>query len=1287
MTKTAGTIAGFLALASIASTAATLAVVSSFQKRSKNQVINRYQDFNDSFKKYSNSLLPDSPENNVIKKQLQSLEHILFAPSTSYLEKWKTLNQIGNIQKDVIFNWVNALIANDGLSVSEVKKLKELLEPQAKRLQEKDLASQFSHNKISDLKLALGNFLDIPKQKQQEFIKSYKEFFEQKINAQYKLVEKYLMQVNNSLDDNIEQARELMPTKALRNSFDSNAHQIELMLFEPSFRINDIARTKEFIEGVIAGAKSTDNSQILAKFKAVSHEMNEIVNADVQNVVNKIVNELLNNIGANSIYVNDLKEFKKSIDLEQSVSYNRNVFDNLIKFTLDNQIVANKEFDRILAKHEIQVYNKLSEYYLTIIAYKLDVSQTLEDFDNVLANLKTFKKMLQDRTKTNADIINEFKSFVDSQKELNFAQNIFDKIKNNKDFNAIVNANEPDKLNKSTLIANIIKFRNEINTLKTADKNAQNLINEAQKAHKVTKLISLPEEKQFEDQIHEIFNDSKDVSQLVEILKGKQNALESIIGARIELKDTINELEHEILELNDYNKPILERYLSKNAQQLATDLLNEVSIFSSKDKFEIKNIVENKHLFNEKLRVIEKQVLEHLEKTSNSELEKLNIAHNIEFLSLPENVRNELQNKYINIEALSKIVNDLNKETNSITSIKFNPITSKELIEQIKKYKFVVNVLSAAQKHNESILALAKSKQYAETAFNPTNEQPPKYSENALAHLNKITQSQNELTNNAQNINNLLNLALNPSSISDADKEKIANSQSLNSDQSLNIFNKANELVKSNQKITQAIASADSSINNLDKLFNDVKNEYGDLKNFELETAEFEKIKQAIKDELADNADPEKIAQLTQKANDILKTVAEKRKEGSLNLKIKNIEQKLDELFKNSGENKTNGETQLRSRLDKLKKEAQNPKLTKDRKLILTDQAAGFDSLIEKVIEVDQKIASFKDKSAELSKDPDIRKRVPDSISETNKTIDSLTALVNDIAISEELPTAADLHNKLKELEQREQHLDISFNKDKLEAISDRLTPKKFPIDADAADGTKAKFNSAIDKIQEFVNKKLDSDSLNDLLEAKNLALKENELIDALRKAINEKEQIEKDSSLDKKVSGENVAALDKVIADNMPNLTSEPIDTTELIASKIAKVNKAVAEAKEKHELSKIIENELKKVLSDEEKTNKALESVKNELDAAIQKNEAIVKAAPSTYSAEQIKAAQEELKQAIEKLKEKKQKLINEYNEVKNQTDEILADLETKVATAKQQNAEDKFENFEKAKKEYEN
>lgn len=137
-----------------------------------------------------------------------------------------------------------------------------------------------------------------------------------------------------------------------------------------------------------------------------------------------------------------------------------------------------------------------------------------------------------------------------------------------------------------------------------------------------------------------------------------------------------------------------------------------------------------------------------------------------------------------------------------------------------------------------------------------------------------------------------MSLALNPVSISEADKEKIANSQSLNSDESLNIFNKANELVKGNQKITQVIASADSSISNLDKLFSDVQNEYGDLKNFELETTELAKIKQAIKDELANNADPEKITQLTQKANDILKTVADKRKEGSLNLQIKNIEQK-----------------------------------------------------------------------------------------------------------------------------------------------------------------------------------------------------------------------------------------------------------------------------------------------------------------------------------------------------------------------------------------------------------
>lgn len=83
-------------------------------------------------------------------------------------------------------------------------------------------------------------------------------------------------------------------------------------------------------------------------------------------------------------------------------------------------------------------------------------------------------------------------------------------------------------------------------------------------------------------------------------------------------------------ELNDYNKQIFKFYLSKNAQQLASDLLNEASIFSSKDKFEIKNIVENKHLFNEKLRVIEKiSSSRTLRKTTNSELEKLNIAHNM----------------------------------------------------------------------------------------------------------------------------------------------------------------------------------------------------------------------------------------------------------------------------------------------------------------------------------------------------------------------------------------------------------------------------------------------------------------------------------------------------------------------------------------------------------------------------------------------------------------------------------------------------------------------------------
>ncbi|MBZ4195399.1 hypothetical protein LAD73_01525 [Mycoplasma sp. 1331] len=1289
MSKNSKKVIGLIALASITSTAATWAIISGYKGDENNRrdqnVTDIYDSFNNVFKKYVDLLLPDNKWNNKTKNEIKKIDALLLDPSVSQLEKWKALYKVGNIENDVIFNWANALIESGNINESYIKKLQELFEGQAKRIQEKDLKSQFDHNKISDLNLAFSNFLSLPKEKQKEFINSYNEFFTKLIDQQYQLVEKHLMQNENSLDDNIATAHSLMPTKALRYSFDSNAQQIEEMLFNSEFRINDIARTKAFIEDTVKLYEASDNSKIINKFKSVTDEMNEIVNADSKNVINIIANRLLKDIEKNSQHARVIERLQKSADVNKSVSHNREIFDQLIKYAINNEIIPQSELNSTLSHSQVDVYNKLTEYFLTVTQYKLDGSKTVEDLENVLANLKTFRKMLQDRSKSNDEIVKEFNSFVKLQTDIDLGRTILNKILKNDDIKDIINASKPNELDKTALIETIIKYRNAINTIKSAEKNAINLKKYAESAYSISKLISLNEKKELIEQINDIFANSKEIPELLHYLSNKQKELELVIWARQDLQSIKSELKNDILHLNDFNEEISNIYLSENAKQLATDLLNEVSSFAQQKKFDATKIIENKQLFNEKLRAIEKIVLEHLENTTNVNLNKLNLMNSLQFLSLPESVRKELENKYISVEKIAQIVKTLNDETHKITDVKFNPIISKDLIAQIKKYKFVVNVLSATQKHNESILSLAKSKQYAETAFNLTGENPPKYSENAQLHLEKIANSQNELISNATNINELLRLHSSQEPLSADEQAKINNSEILNNPDSLKIFDKTLSLVNNNQKISEIINNADSALNKLDVLFKGIEAEYENLDLFQTEVSEVEKIKQAIKDELSGNQDSDKINELIKRADQILKETTEKRKEGSLGVRLNKLEEKLNSSFPNADESsQSNGEKKLRERLNIIRKQALNPNLTKEEKEKLANQADVLDSLIEKVKEVEKAIDGFNKKATEYLKDPEARTRTPESNFITIKTIDSMHALIADIVLSDEIPMPAAFHDKLKELEKRDEDLEISYNKDKLEVLSDQLDNEKFNLDVNSPDEAKSKFNDSITTIKSYADEKIKSKSLNEVQSGRALVTKEKDLIETLKKAIEAKQEIESDNELSSAISKKNTAVLDSIILNNMPNLSVEPHDNTQKIAEKIANVNKAVEEAKEKHELSKLIENSLKKVLSTDEQSNMVLLSVYDKLKKSIKENEDIVNANPGIYSAEQIKTAREELVKTIEKLKNEKTDLINQYNQVKEETNEIYAELQKRV-DVNSTKAENKFDNFELAKKEY--
>ncbi|BAP39570.1 hypothetical protein [Metamycoplasma canadense] len=1264
-----------------------------FQKNKNiknDQIISRYNDFNNAFNKHKDLILLNNSKNNSIIQKISELESRIFDSTISPLEKWKALNKLGDLQNNVIFDWVSELIKNEALTNSAVRKLEELLVSQSNRIQEKDIKSQFKYNEVTNLKLALKNFENLQKSKQEEFINLYKEFFNNKIKEQYQLVEKYLMQKDNSLDDNIIKANYLMPTKSLRYKFDSISQQIEWMLFEPSFRINDIAKNKEFIEEIIVDYSKNFNQAIIDKFNSASSEMNEIVNSDSQNVINIIANAILKSLPNDSKYIWTVKQLKNSVDINKLPIFNRKIFDQLINIAKNAKIFSKNELNTLLNHKQVYAYDKISEYFLTGIKYKLDSSISIEDIEDALANLKTFKIMTLDSELTNEKIIKEFIKFVQLQKnEINLGKEILNKIFDNSSYKEIVNATKFDKFNKSVLTTAISKYRNDINTIKNAERNAlrlKKLVLEILNDN--NKLISVDEAHQYNDEIDKIFNNSTNtVFDVVSKLHEVEKTFQSMIISRYELRKIQNEIEEDILKLNNFNEEIINEYLSKNAKQLATNLLNEITIFFQKDKFKINKITENKLINSEKLRDIEKIVLDHLEKTTKANFDKLYEDYKIQFLSLPKNVQNELQDKYINVDILKKIVDEINIETRKITSKKFNPIISKDLLEQIKKYKFIVNLLSVSQKQNESILSLEKSKQYAETAFNPTKEISHKYSANAQLHINKIISKQNDLKNNANNINNLLNLFISKTTLSNVDKQKIENSEILNSFESLESYNKVNEFIKSNQQTAKAIEQADKSIDQIDKLFIEITKEYGNLDDFLEEKEQIEKIKQEIYKELENNANVEKINKLTQQIQNIFNKTAAKKKEGSIAVKIKKINEKINNVFPNNDNKEQSvGEKNLRERLSKILKESEKPGLTKEKKLELLNEAESLNGIIEKVKEFEENIDSFNKKSDEYRDDSEILTRVPESIATTNdKTINQMKLLINEIIIAEEIPTIDKFQNKINELNQRKQDLEISYNKDKLETLTRNLETKKYNLDDDKTDATKLQFDKAIEDITHYAKEKLNSESLVDLQNTRTLVLKQNELIDTLNKAISEKEAINSDTGLKEEIKGKNVADLDEIIKNNMPNLTSEPIDSTQLIETKISNVKNAIKESKEKHELSKLIESDLKLILNDKEKVNKALATVNAELEKQIANNEAIINAKLGTYSEDTIKQAKKSLEQAIKKMKDEKARLLKEFDEVKIATDDILRTIEERVASDLENNNQFKFENFDKVKKEY--
>ncbi|QJR44169.1 hypothetical protein [Mycoplasma miroungirhinis] len=1259
------------------------------QKRVKQQTmaLQRYEEFTKSFNNFQEDFNLDNDTKQELENKTRSAEFIINNPNTSALEKFVALNNIGDYQFSLIKNWVDKELNANTFDNQKADKLKELIKGQIKRLREIDLNSQFNNIRSINLNYSFDNFKKMSNEDKKQWFNQFTSEFSSKINQQFALINNYLLQTNNSLDDNVKQLIQQYPTLALRNEVMQNVFQIENDLLNQKFRINDIAINKTHIENKLKDS-SLENQEFVKKYNQVILEMNEIVNGNFENVFNNTLSLIKKDQTLSAEINNQINDLQSAISENNLARINREIFDKLIDLMVKNNLVAEKELNDHLALKSVYTYLSLSDYLENTSTLKIESSQSINDLQDALDNLKTFKNMLESKNSTNQQIIDEYINFVKAFPNISFNSQA-QQLKQDPNFLNLINIKDVEKIDKQNLISVITNLRNQFNTLRNLDqkylvaKNHFKDINFTVNSQYPSPLISKFELNEFNDAIQTLSNNKNlKLNDLVNEVNTKIDTVSTLIETRNEFRNLAKQINSTILNLNDFEKDIKDIYLNKQVKQLATDLQNRIlslNIFSTLNK---NQIVENKYNIREQLRGLQKIELGFLRSKTIEQFSKLSKNNVSDFQQIKEKINtiakvlknDNLQTLDINYAVIENKLNDLNNRVEKEISLQFNPIISPQVLKLIQEYKFIVNVLESALKQDQATIKLYKAIEYTYNAFNKTNDPNYKPSEYEINQINALANANLSLHQEAMKMNDLLsqddNQQNNPHLYNDDFKETIS----------------AVEKTASNaQNIVDAINEVSDVINKLDKARSEIEQDEDLKDNFQEEFAQMDQIKANIAAELAkDNVDLDKIHALNQQANDLLNSINEKRKDGFLNQKLDKIKAAIDKAYPENNLADSPGEDGLRTRLKQLYNQAAKEGLTRQEKESILANADLLSQSIKIVKNIEDKLNQYDEDATRYNSDPDRKNRVPDEILEEGKLKEDIRVLFTALGSAENIPDASKLQDASDNVDIQKAKLDLAYNKDKIETLNDRIGDKKYQIDANRPEALKSQLNNTITGIDAYSKQKLNSDSLTDTDEALNKLNNENELIDIVKKAIQEHDKIKNDPTLIDTESAIEANKLQQVISANMPNLTS-PIDTLEDIQNKKDKIQKAINNAKAKHELRKVVKNDLPKILTEDEENRDLLKEVKDSIKEVEKEYQAILDANDNAFEAEDIKKKTTALLNKINQLKAKKQSLLSDYNQAKKQSDLLKTEYDKKAFHNQQAPDGDNFNNYEQARQAY--
>ncbi|BAP01119.1 hypothetical protein MCAL160_0627 [Mycoplasmopsis californica HAZ160_1] len=1274
-------------LGSISAVGTTLFVLSQRDEEIANNAIARYIAFSSEFNKNIHNIFSSQKDIEKWKQKDVQIRAKLQDKSLTPLQKYVLLHEIGQEQEEIIFKWINAQILEAKFNPYTIKIIRNLLEEHSTRIQDKDLLQRFKNISLTDTKSSLNKLVNENLQTQLKWINEYKNALDSTISEQFSLIKLHLLQTNNSLDDNVSLLKTLYPTRALRYKWMQNVYQIENDLFNETFRINVIAKNKASIEYALKDAKTQKNKDFNNKYTLYNHEMVETVNLNVVYIGETIAKDSFLGYSLEKNVKDELNKIVSALKPTNTVLVNRGIIDKLIH-TINNSIKENN-LSKILEYELVKNYLNLSRYYLESSTSLLDSSANISDLENALNDFRNAKKMIEATQLSANEIVVQFKEFVSAYKNsfIHFKK-IFLSIQGEKDYTKILAGSFSDT--KSALIQHVGYYRDLINRLYVSERMLSQTLNNLENlSSSHNSLITSTDLAKFKAMVFDIIQSAKNPNSAIEKINKNINAIETLIETRETFSKINDEINAKIINWNSVNPNLKARYLSPNVIQLSTDLLNKISEHTLDSNFDANKIIEEKNNVREQLRVIQKIQLLYLETKTSSDLQSLDKFINLSYNQLDSKNREYIEKYSLDTKKLTNLLNEINVQTHKITSVKFNPITSDQIQAQIDKYIFAVNALERALVHNKNLIGLIKAKEYAQKAFNRTQNSEHQYTLAQKSYLNNLQKLIEQHSNFNTDINLTFDTFLHKNT--DSISKKLNDLASIFKYEDFDkLDKKSKHILDNNVLITQKAEIANDAIEELKKARQDIITSHDDPDSFKVEFAKIDKLeKDLIKTLEKNNPSSSEIDSLGSQAQNLLNKIIKMRKDGSLLLKLTRAKQKIDQLWpskQSASEKISEEERNIRALWEKLYKQAQNPQLTKEDKLKLHAKANALVDLLDKVKELETKFNQYKQKEAKYGKSNHGGPHTPQAIANAQGLKDEVQSVLSSISLNDIPPKRSKIDELIKKVGQADSNLELAYGKDKIEAVIKKL--EKLRISENSAnDHSINKFNDSIEKLIQYGREKTNTDSVLDANVAQQVMSKELELIEVIAQALKVKKEILADTSISSQESKLDADVIARVIEQNLPSVSTGTTDTPETIENKLKKVQNAVLVTEKKHILRKNIINSLGKILSEEEKEWKLYSDLKTKINDTEREFRNILDSDVNSYSPAEIEAKQAELDTKINELLAQKGQINNQYNEAKNNAEEKRDELAKRVATDKKLDPNAKYNNYEKALTEFEN